>query len=1640
MTKFLSILFVFLTSNLFSNEEFNIQFKNETYKSCFSIAEISNNEKFIFNESELNRFSELRHTLDNSIHQNYISVESNNALNCINDLLPGTEYEIIFKKGLTFSLPICQNIENLSTGDIEEVCDENNRVPKILEDNLVRQFKTLDIKPEILVDNSKYVLPLDNEALLPFSSVNVSKLDFELRYLQERQIHNISDLFQRTYYSYVSNLRGQTKLINSGSIQIPFEKNVYSKNNLDLGFLDNANELSPGIYLLLIKFNEEGEIKEWDKYPENVVRQWFVKTNIGISMYKGMDNSIIEIQNLRTANSIPDTNIQIISKGNSVIFEGISDNQGIINVPNSILYGLGDNSAEMITAYTEEGDFSFIKFSNINPNLSVKIGGNVKNSKIDIFTSLERELYRVGDKLTAAILARDYNLNLLSEEYPIKIEIVNPKNDVIFSDFISFGEKLINKVEFQIPNSSINGEYYLNTYTIDGFNLSSNKFYIEDFVPLTLESAILISDDQLTVYEENNINIKGNYFSGAKAVGLSGELQLKLKSKNIHSNKNLQNYYFGNSKNTVNRFDIFNFDLDDNGEYLYKLDFKSLFEITDLNKDFKGNLFDLEITSSLFDIGGRPNKTTSTFPLETNNQFIGIKKLFNNYVPFGETAEFEVILINRQGEFLEDQSLMYQINTINYNDSWNFSESLGWNFNRSKTIGNLIEKGQFNNKLSINNLPKKASYQLKIFNNEGISTITEFEYGFESGTFNASTPYILNPKYVINSENFLELAFDSSYSGIGKVFLADNNIFEVIEINVNKGLNKVSFPIDPTREPGFNVLLSIKRPVEKGSEHLPQISIGSLWVENLSNDRIFNFSQQHTENTNSTDDFKVSIDAEISNGQAIIFVVDEGIHKISNYKYQNPSDHYFGDRELGLYMISNFGQIIKQNENLLTFKVGGDSPSILELILKSDFFNTFSETSPVIDIVDGKAQHNFGPLNFEGEVRVVSIVTDDKYVTQKVSSAIVEDPLSTDISLPRFIAIGDKVNSAVQLRANEDVDDAKFEYSINKNLNLLEFSLNKGDTKKEYISITSDNLNGVDISMSTVFDNQIINNKFNLVSRYTSYPITEIKTYPIPESKILSSKTVKKINFNNIDLKNNSDYILDLSLSNYPGFGIEQILNDLDVYPYGCIEQLSSSVLALVYRYNIQGDPDGSIKKRINEALLKIFSYQKSDSSFGYWSNTSYTDDSFQIYLLGTLYSIPEDLLSDEMLDQIDLKMSNLINNYLFSQMYWDDLKFTSLDYIYFYWLLETLTSVDFSDDIRYLLDSLENPNFLEAASAYTLASIIEDDERIDKYKSLSDELSDNFVSKKSKSILNFNSKKWEDPSKINEYELTKEYLNTSEFHALRMISEINEFTNQQITQSIQNALNAVREKIITKDYRSTLENAFVGGLLLFDLSEEIEIEIDGNKQIVNLGQNIDISNIDLMKQFKFSHNSEKNLFLNAKIVGKRNEDKAIDSGIKLSKQLFNMNNTYLDPFKGALSLNQGDLIQVVLRIEFTDQFKNSFFLLTDYLPSGFEIETTNAEDMPIVDYKNNFSDEIITPDYEEILDDRYIASIINASSDSDFEVRNFDSSKTYYIPYIMRSSYSGEMALPDAHMESMYNPTFFGRSEIGSVIVNKKE
>ena len=195
----------------------------------------------------------------------------------------------------------------------------------------------------------------------------------------------------------------------------------------------------------------------------------------------------------------------------------------------------------------------------------------------------------------------------------------------------------------------------------------------------------------------------------------------------------------------------------------------------------------------------------------------------------------------------------------------------------------------------------------------------------------------------------------------------------------------------------------------------------------------------------------------------------------------------------------------------------------------------------------------------EGRLRAVALVVSDKGLGMATSEITIQDPVSIDISLPRFVAPGDSIAGKIRLRSNTfsgEVELIRRIGDFNLESTIL---LNEGSSQDLLIPLQLQEAGKIPIVIEARYSGQKIIRSFELISRSSVYPAVEIQTVRLDKNNWLgrSVTDVPSLVSTEIDL-NAPDTVVEVSIAPSLGINLKQAVGALNRYPYGCIEQTSS--------------------------------------------------------------------------------------------------------------------------------------------------------------------------------------------------------------------------------------------------------------------------------------------------------------------------------------------------------------------------------------------------------------------------------------------------------------------------------------------------
>jgi uncharacterized protein YfaS (alpha-2-macroglobulin family) len=852
---------------------------------------------------------------------------------------------------------------------------------------------------------------------------------------------------------------------------------------------------------------------------------------------------------------------------------------------------------------------SILKVSSLDEKPRFLNGGEIKDQATDVYLTSDRETYRAGDAVNVFGVARELNLDPIAER-ELLLKLINRNDDVIArSEIISdpygaFAER------FQLKPNTMLGRYTLQIESVDETVLAQHTISVEDFVPLTINPELEIENSVWSLGEKQQMTLSAEYYSGGAAAGLTGEISTFVRTTNTFEGDRFADFTFGdNAAVKVTAIgDVITETLDESGQITTNL-------LSEYEAD-PSRLYEVLVDGTVFDVGGRANKTSAIIPLDTVAAYVGVRPRFDGYVDEGIAPSFDVVNINRSGSSVGLNDVTYTVNRIYYRYNWSYND--GWRWNRIRVDDEVVTSGAVTDDILTLKEPLNwGRHEIIVANANGFSTIHEFYVGWGSDAKPASEPEELVLSYTGGI-----LRGEAGFAGELSVLAADEDIMSVQTVSVQKGSFAVPVSIDASSEPGIHLLASLVRPIETGSEHLPQISLGKVWVPTISSNRELALSISVAERMDSATPVSVTLNSNTETGSAVVFVVDEGIHALTNYENKNLNDHYLSERALNYGIMTNFGELISQDLALSTFRVGGDGDmlSSAAAVDKSEFFKTVAYASPLLSIENGMANFTFPEtLEWEGQLRIVAFAVDQAGFGFAETDVTVQDPVSLDVSMPRFVTPTDTITAKMNVRWNSYEGPVEIFSQIGAEQASTKIEQPASNIFELALPLKANAVGTVPVRIEVATSDRVYTRNYTLVSRQVSYPVTELQSVKLDKQNWLGfgSVLVQPFNARSVDLSVPGSEI-SASLTTSLGINLNQAVSELNRYPYGCVEQVSSKARGLIAYSDVRGLTQQT-SDRIQLAIEKLLAKQKYSGAFGYWDRNSAVYERFQPYAIDTL-------------------------------------------------------------------------------------------------------------------------------------------------------------------------------------------------------------------------------------------------------------------------------------------------------------------------------------------------------------------------------------------------------------------------------------
>lgn len=1468
-----------------------------------------------------------------------------------------------------------------------------------IEKDEIFEIKIPSLQPALEFKNDGVYLADVKEKKVRIKTRNLSSVKISIKKVEE---HNLSwfrnnygystDIKDNNRYDEYSLIRFGTELY-SEKVDISDELNKWIETDIDLTKIGEKYN-KKGIYLVEVTYGAEDllvPLKDYEDTEKNKdannnyyfsdyiyrngrINKTVILSDIGVIAKRASERLFVYTQDISTGKTIGNAKVTVNYEDGEKIGYTNEDGVAVLNFKgywNQIKVEK-DGEISIVNRYQDSINYSMADNT-----------GVYKNKGIDAYIYTERGVYRPGDNIYISSILFEEEKEL-PENIGLTMKIYTPLGKLYKELNSKGGIESLYTFEFATDSKDPTGNWRMELYM--GKKLLKSQYVkVETVVPpkIRVKNKLKLNEEKI------DLTVNSEYLFGAKSKGLKYNTEFTMELSNATFD-NYRAYSFVNESLNVDsqskqyREGI----LDEEGQANEEF----YLELTDA--PYK---LDLIATTDVFQKDGRKVTESEVLTYDYYDSYAGIER-YTKYGEIGEKISLKTALLDKDGKE-ENGKLTYYVYKNDTYWWWDYSSYNSYKKHFKKNEDTmLVDSGNVTGGDKINfALEEYGTYYVEVVAPNGHRAGTFVKSGYYSYGNNKADTFIkleLNKKeYKVGDKGVL--SFESPTKGYAIInFENKGDIIGSERVEVIKGINQYDFDIEDKYFPGVyaNVII-LQNLKEKVSDKDTRLQ-GLQYIKVTREKEVLKAELVTKDKYKEPKEIEVEVKTDRPNSAFTLAVVDEGLLSITRYKSPNPYDYFFAKERYNINNYDNYRYILDYNktEAYKTFTPGGGYAEAMmeKRALKSDAgvnevkrFKSVSMFKSGVTDENGYAKVNFSMDDYMGELRFMLVATKDGSFGNSEKSAKVMGDVVLYPGLPRTLAPKDKVISNLNVFINEAKGKVgKVGVKVEGPLKIdgpSEFEVDSSKASEENYEFNIEALNETGVARVTYYfesdgfrREKVVDIAVNTPAPYLSYK----QEYEVDGKKEVA------FDINKEAVKNSAD--AEIRVSRYPLYNLYGRLQYLIRYPYGCVEQTTSSIFPQLYLdkfLDLSIEEKSEINKNITKGIERLEKFQLYNGSMAYWIDESYTSDwgtnysyYFLIEAIDKGYYVP-----DYFINNLRKYQYNKSNNTR-------DLNMTNIYRLYIMALDENPNLNAMNYYKQNTMNKMNNTEKFLLAGAFDLAG----------YRTTAQNM-----------------------IKGIKYEVEESYWDTTFGSALRDKAIILDVLSRLGKSDESERLNQeILRKLAGKEWYSTQTVAY--SLISVSNYREIETDkkaidyeyvIDGvsyKRELRGANETINLTS-HLGKNIEIKNNSADKLYVNYLFQGKmdQREQDYYANEVRLNVRYYDDDGNEIGDFN---EISRGKSVWAIYQLEKQSNKKYKNLALYQNLPSGLEIENLRLNQSAYPDWVYDKINTYATIRSSDIRDDKMIWF--------------FDMNYTNEIYFVLKLNAvsKGEYYMPGAVVEAMYS------------------
>ncbi len=1058
------------------------------------------------------------------------------------------------------------------------------------------------------------VLPRDLSKGLPLRTVNVQAVDVDFFRIVPKAIPQFLSRWygsgKQSLYA-VKQWRKHTRLVYSGRYTLDVPDNT--QRTVYLPVQDRPELRKPGLYAAVLK--------EAGSYDYQLNTTLFHISDLGLHARHYTNYSLVFATSLRTADPLPGVAVRLLNAQGEVIRQARTREDGTARIRR-------DPEQGSLLLASRGRDLAVLSLKAPALDLSEFSPGTRTFKAQELFIYGPRDIYRPGEQVRVAALLRDYAGRLL-RDVPLQVRLQRPDGRLV-TEFVWTPETLgWYTRRIQLPASAQTGIWKLTAETPDQ-SVQDYSLHVADFLPERLRIHFQQSEAFVPPEQPLRLRVKAEYLYGAPVTGNEARTTVQVLAEPRPLDA-LPGFVFGRAadRDYSRFFELPAKTLDQQG----RVQFSIRPDWSDVPSPLK-----IRATVRVFESGGRPVARSLHFTTWPRATMIGIRPIFMDSQGQGRAAAnsraaFEIVTADRDGGLQAAENLRLRLihEQRDYfweeaSDGWRrdfvqqdvlvFQDRIATTPQERTRVAVPVEWGHY--RLEVEHPETGQTSSLRFEAGASWMTATGRDQGLRPDSISLS----LDQKAYAPGDT-VRLRIQPPYPGKGFVCVESDRLLWRQAITVEASGTTIEIPVDPSWDRhDLYISALLTRPAREIPSRKPKRSIGLLHLPLERGQRNLEVSLSapakiHPETSLSCRVQVTDQQGRVPAGPVLVTLAaaDVGVLNLTDFQTPSPFDFFFSPRAYAPEMQDLFARVIEQGEGPLARPAfGGDadlSRGGPEPGTEVNIVSLFS--GPVSLDADGTADIELEVPDFNGRLRLMALAFSPDSAGSAQTETTVAAPVVTTLSKPRFLAAGDRSTLSLELHNVSEVPrtiDLRLSPKRFLDMEAVHASLGlaPGGRWQGLVPISARGRFGqarFGLRMAVTAPGQAdytLNRTWTLGIR-PAYPARQLSLRSVLSKN--QSLALKPEQLEGLLPAGTRGQLL---IADQPPLDLAGHLQSLLAYPYGCLEQITSRALPLLYadpeilrQFKIRTEPGFDRFQALDTTFAKLAGLQLPNGGFAMW-------------------------------------------------------------------------------------------------------------------------------------------------------------------------------------------------------------------------------------------------------------------------------------------------------------------------------------------------------------------------------------------------------------------------------------------------------